>query len=214
MERQVEDAGVVPEDVLRPVPVVDVPVENRHPLEPVLRLRRPGRDRGVVEEAEAHRAVGRRVMAGRPDECEPADPGRLDRRARGEQRRLEAGRRGGRVAVQPRLGVDRADARDVLGRVAALDLLDRRRPAIAPRLDRVEQNLQPPRRLRMVARRVQPRQRGVAHHLHQPAASASSLPARLPRPHDSASEDASAHRGAWSAREGRGAEASIVAIRR
>ena len=90
----------------------------------------------------------------------------------------------------------------MLGRVAALDLLDRRRPAVAPLLDRVEQHLQPPRRLRMVARRVQPRQRGVADDLHQPAASASSLPARLPRPHDSASEDASAHRAFG--RRGRG----------
>ena len=76
VQRDVEDARVVPEDVLRAVAVVDVPVEDRHPLEPMLRLRRAGRDRDVVEQAEAHRPVGRRVVARGPDEGEAADAAR------------------------------------------------------------------------------------------------------------------------------------------
>ena len=43
---------------------------------------RARRDRDVVEEAEAHRPVGGRVVAGRADEREPAGAGRLDRRHR------------------------------------------------------------------------------------------------------------------------------------
>ena len=59
VDRHVEDGRVVAEDVLRAVAVVDVPVDDRHALEPELGLRRARRDRDVVEEAEPHRAVGR-----------------------------------------------------------------------------------------------------------------------------------------------------------
>ena len=85
MQRDVEHRRVLPEDRLRAVPVVDVPVDDRHPLRPELCLRRAGGDRDVVEEAEAHRAVGGRVMAGRPDDRERTARGRLDRRARGKE---------------------------------------------------------------------------------------------------------------------------------
>ena len=127
VQRDVEDGRVVPEDVLRPVAVVDVPVDDRDPLEAELGLRRARRDRDVVEEAEAHRAVGGRVVAGRPHEREAAGADRLDRAAGGEQRRLVARLRRRRVAVEPGRSVDAADPRDVLGGVAALDLLDGRR---------------------------------------------------------------------------------------
>jgi hypothetical protein len=188
VERHVEDARVVPEDVLRAVPVVDVPVEDRHPLERVLRLCRPSRDRGVVEEAEAHRAVGRRVVAGRPDECKTPGSGRLDRPACGDQRRLEAGRRGRRIPVEPGVGVDRANPGDMLGRVAALDLLDRRRAAT--RASRRPRRAAPPAAVATPdggSSDAGPRQRGVA----RPPPSAGrerprALPARWQRPHDSA----------------------------
>ena len=82
VERDVEDGRVVPEDRLRPVAVVDVPVDDRDALEAELGLGRPGGDGHVVEEAKAHRAVGRRVVAGRPDEREAAARRGLDRTRR------------------------------------------------------------------------------------------------------------------------------------
>ena len=57
-------ARVVVEDVLGAVAVVDVPVDDRHPLTVGGQLR--GADRGVVEQAEPHRPVGEGVMPGRP----------------------------------------------------------------------------------------------------------------------------------------------------
>ena len=62
--RHVQDARVVVEDVLGAVAVVDVPVDDRHPLTVGGQLR--GADRGVVEQAEPHRPVGEGVMPGRP----------------------------------------------------------------------------------------------------------------------------------------------------
>ena len=63
VERAEEDAVVVPEDRLRAVAVVDVEVDDRDALEAELALRRARRDRDVVEQAEAHRPVGQRVVA-------------------------------------------------------------------------------------------------------------------------------------------------------
>ena len=45
VQRHEQHRRVLPVDVLRPVAVVDVPVEDRHPLDAVLRLRVAGRDR-------------------------------------------------------------------------------------------------------------------------------------------------------------------------
>ena len=86
-------------------------------------------DRDVVEEAEAHRPVGGRVVPGRPHEREAAGARRLDRAAGGEQRRLEARLRAS-VSPSSQVGrVDAADPGDVLGGMAAFDLLDGRRLA-------------------------------------------------------------------------------------
>ena len=79
-----------------PVAVVDVPVHDQHPLEPVHVERAARGDRDVVEQAEAHRARGLGVMARRPrieipvrrrPSSEAVD--QRDRAARGVQRRLE-----------------------------------------------------------------------------------------------------------------------------
>ena len=58
---------------------MDVRVDDRHPLEAERGLRPAGRDRDPVEDAEAHRAVPQRVVAGRPAEREPTGSRRLDR---------------------------------------------------------------------------------------------------------------------------------------
>ena len=73
-----------------------------------------------------------------------------------------------------------------------------------------EQHREPLGPLRMAAGRVQPRERGM----RQDVDSAATRVATPPSPSCSRKEDASAHVGDVSARGGRGAEASIVAIRR
>ena len=145
----------------RAVAVVDVEVDDRHPLEAEPRLRRPGRDGDVVEDAEAHRAAGERVVAGRTDEREAAAQRRLDRRPGRERGSLERRRGADRVAVEPDRVVDRADELDVLGGVAEQELLGRRRAALAPDVLVREQDREPLGPLRVAAGRVQPRQRGV-----------------------------------------------------
>src|SRR5205823_3593472 len=81
------------------VAVMDVPVEDRDAPVTELRLGVPRRDRDVVEEAEAHGPVCRRVMPGRAYQREAAALGRGDRAARGQQRRLKARLRGEGVRV-------------------------------------------------------------------------------------------------------------------
>src|SRR5581483_6189096 len=100
-------------------------------LDPELSLRGARRDRDVVEDAEAHRAVAQGVVAGRAHEREPAPERGLDRRARGERGRLvgRVGRNGVAVEPQPRLEV--ANAGDVSGLVTQLELRLRREPALA-----------------------------------------------------------------------------------
>ena len=60
MDARVEDVGRVGEDRLGAVAVVDVPVEDQHPLGAAAVERVRGGDRDVVEQAEAHRPVGAR----------------------------------------------------------------------------------------------------------------------------------------------------------
>ena len=98
--------------------------------------------------------------------------------------------------------------------VATLDLLGARGLRLDPAVDCLEQHLQALGAFWVVARGMQPREVGVADHLHQLLASASSRPASAPSPQASQMVDASPHLGVCSAREGRGAEASSVAIRR
>ena len=154
--------------------------------------------------------AGEGVVAGRAHEREAAAQRRLDRRARRERGGLERRRRADSVAVEPETVLDRADELHVLGRVAEQQLVDRRRAALAPDVLVGEQHLEPFGSLRMPAGRVQPRHCGV----RQDVDSAATRLATPPSPRPSRKEDASAHAGDVSARGGRGAEASIVAIRR
>src|SRR4029450_5387471 len=68
VERDEEDAFVVAKDRLRPVPVMDVPVDDRDSFDPERILRGARRDGDVVEETEPHRATRQRVVSGWPDE--------------------------------------------------------------------------------------------------------------------------------------------------
>ena len=139
--RPLVDAGVENvagggEDRLRAVAVVDVPIEDQDALGSAGIDRVPRRDRGVVEEAEAHCPVALGVMAGRTQAAERR--GRLGR----EQ---ELGSRGGtagcsrsgleRIGCRHRVHVDHAPATraegfdrvDVSRVVNASELLARRR---------------------------------------------------------------------------------------
>ena len=70
MQGDEEHRRVLVEDGLGAVAVVDVPVDDRDPVDPLPPLRVAGGDRDVVEDAEPHRLLGAGVMAGRADERE------------------------------------------------------------------------------------------------------------------------------------------------
>jgi hypothetical protein len=118
--------------------VVDVEVDDRHALGTV-GLRRASGDGDIVEQAEAHRPVGWRMVTGRTHEGERASFGRGDRRARRQQRGLVARLGGGRVAVEPRRPHDPANPLEVLARVAAENRFLTCGSAFAPR-ERLEQD--------------------------------------------------------------------------
>ena len=144
--------------------MVNVPVDDRDPLEPELGLRVARRDRHVVEQAEAHRSARQRVVAGRADEREPAALRRVDRAARCEQRRFPARLRRDGIRVEQRPDLDRLEPVEVRRLVAAFDLLARRRPALDV-LECVEQHRQPLPRLDVRLGRMELRERRVAYEL-------------------------------------------------
>ena len=103
--------------------MVDVPVDDRDALDPELRLRVARRDRGVSEDAEPHRPVPERVVAGRADQREAADLDRTDRASGREKPGFPGGGLRERVAIEPRLLLERRDPVDVLRLVRAFDRL-------------------------------------------------------------------------------------------
>src|SRR5262245_5225540 len=166
VQRDEEDGPVVLKDRLRSVPVVHVPVDDRHALDVALGLQVTSSDGDVVEDAEPHRGVCERVVPGWPHEREALLLRRGDRDSRSPEGRVVRRSGGDRVAVEPgRLG-QRAHLLDVVRRVAALDLRARRGRGLLPVPERVEEHLDPPRRVRMVPRRVQPNEIRMAENLH------------------------------------------------
>src|SRR5207248_894981 len=122
------------------VAVVDVPIDDRHAPDPELGLGVPRSDRDVVEQAEAHRATGQRVVAGRADEPE-ADPLHgLERTTSREERRLPACLRGDRVRVEQGRSLDRLEPVEIRRLVTALYLFTRGRPALDD-VERLQQGL-------------------------------------------------------------------------
>ena len=131
VQRDEQDRRVVLDDVLSPVPVVHVPVDDRNALDPEVLLRPTCGDRDRVEQAEAHRTIALGVVTWRPRQGEAASSRRLDRRACGEQRGLERRPRADRVAVDQAFG--RAHLLDELRCVAAEHVLDGGRRALDER---------------------------------------------------------------------------------
>ena len=94
MGRDVEHVRIALEEMLRAVAVMQVPVDDHHAPEAAAPEPRGG-DGDVVEEAEAHRAIALRMVAGRTDEREAVrhlsrEDGLADdeEAARGQARRL------------------------------------------------------------------------------------------------------------------------------
>ena len=81
VDRDEQHLRVGVEDVVGPVAVVDVPVEDQHALEPVAVDRVPRGDRHVVEQAEPHRPRDLGVVAGRAMQRNAARRTRLQRSA-------------------------------------------------------------------------------------------------------------------------------------
>ena len=150
--------------------MVHVEIHDRDALGAMLLLRVARRDRRIVEQAEAHRPHGLRVMAGRARGDEriggaPADHfvDRHDGTAARPQRRLEAAGRHAGVGIelhQTLFGRGVADLLDEVGRVAERDGLDRRRRRLDTNevleplvLQRPRHRAQPVRPLRMPGRR-------------------------------------------------------------
>jgi hypothetical protein len=147
VQRDREHAGVGVERVLGAVAVVDVPVDDRHPLDPQRRAGVQRGERGVREQAVAAGERGLGVVAGRAHErvgvVDVAADDRLDRgerAARGAQRDLVRARadRRGLAGLAAARGADRGQALQVLGRVEPEDLLGRR-VAAGDRRQRVDQ---------------------------------------------------------------------------
>jgi hypothetical protein len=108
VEGEKEHRGVVVEQVLGAVAVVDVPVDDHHPLDPVPALQVARRHRDVVEQAEAHRPVGLGVVTGRAHAGEPVvDLAGHDRVNQGEH--PAGGQAGGVMGGRrhPGVGVER-----------------------------------------------------------------------------------------------------------
>ncbi len=103
----VEDPVVAAEGVLGAIAVVDVPVHDQHPLEPLDLHQVLGGDGHVVEQAEAHGPLGRGVVAGGAQQghavVDPAGQGRVaevDQRAHRAEGHLIGLGRGAGVRVQ------------------------------------------------------------------------------------------------------------------
>ena len=165
VQRDEEDGRVVPEDRLRPVPVVDVPVDDRDP--PDARAR-PARDRAAIatllKMQKPIAAVGSAWWPGGRTSAKPpcsaaeiATPAASSAASKVVSGGRSCRRRARSARARP--GCAR--------RTRACGSARRRRPTPAPAssqsLDRVEQHLEPARGVRMVSGRVEPNELGMGH---------------------------------------------------
>ena len=137
VQRDGQDVGLGPEGVLRPVAVMDVPVDDRDAAHPAHRPRVHDGQRDVPEDAEARAGLGHRVVAGRPDERVAGLHGAVEHGVDGGHRpaRREPGDvvgAGAGPGVEADRAADalrqRADALEVLARVEAQQLVLGREP--------------------------------------------------------------------------------------
>jgi len=161
VQRDVEDVPALPEQLLRPVAVVVVHVQDRHAREGGLSPEPLGHDRGVVEEAVAAQHPPRRVMAGRA--AQPVGQRlTVDHAPRGGQRHVhrDVGRGGG-AGHDRRGGVEAVGTEPPVRRRGLVAQLHR--PRIGLELERVGD--QRPRAVDVA--RIQRRAPGVVDHVDQ-----------------------------------------------
>ena len=135
VDREEADAGRFVEDLLRPVAVVDVEVDDQDPAQLEASQGIGGGDGDVAVDAEPHPRRGPGVVSGRTDEAERApvrlrhDVGDgLDGRPGGQPgRQARAGQEPGvRVEHPAALGLEVEDLGEIVGRVDAGQLLEGR----------------------------------------------------------------------------------------
>ena len=114
------------------------------------------------------------MVPGRAHEREAAAESGLDRRAGRERRRLPRRLGADGVVVEPLRRVERAHSRDVLGGVAGAQLVLVRRAALGPVREVLQQHGDPLGPLRVVAGRVQARERRVRQEVDRTIWSSSS----------------------------------------
>ena len=120
--------------MLRPVPVVNVPIDDQDPLHAIPFLRIPRRDRHIVEQAETHRPIGFRMVPRRTDRTEsmldPAGHNRIHPGQGSTGREIGGAERSGRhggigverdPAMRRRLSIEH---RDILRPMHQRDPLD------------------------------------------------------------------------------------------
>ena len=66
VHRKEANRRIFPEDRLRAIAVVNVPIDDQNTMESVVLYRVPGAYGDMIDEAEAHGAIGKRVVAWRP----------------------------------------------------------------------------------------------------------------------------------------------------
>ena len=66
MDTEIEDGRILLKNVLCPVAVMDIPVDDHHTGQMMPYLQVSGRDRDIIKKTEAHRTIGLGVMARRP----------------------------------------------------------------------------------------------------------------------------------------------------
>ncbi len=130
MHRDVEDGGIVVEDVLDAVSVVRVPIEHEDALTPIAQRRRG--DRGVVQQTKTHRVARHGVVTGRADRAERgralAPLQRIDGLQPGagrKQRRLPRADRHGGVGIE-RAAARRTELLEPIEVIAGMDPLELR----------------------------------------------------------------------------------------
>ncbi len=62
VNREKRDLRITPENILSPVSVMHIPVDDQHAIDSGIRMRVCGRDGHVIEQTESHRAVGERMV--------------------------------------------------------------------------------------------------------------------------------------------------------
>ena len=135
MDRHEQDRRVSVERVLSSISVVDIPIQDHHPLDALAALCVASRDHDIVEDAVAHAFVAQGMVAGRAhireNALDPAGHDRIDRGhhpARGEQCdliRVDAGPRTRSGFTAAGLA-DLLDPRDVFPCVIQGDVVNRR----------------------------------------------------------------------------------------